>query len=367
MLSLKNLSRHITRTLLTLMGVAIGIALFVAISSYAMNLRTELGALLTNKYDLIVQGRDATSPFSSRVTEAEYQELTGLEGVDDSPAIMLDSIKLPESPYFILAGTSSIEPVLSSISLIDGRLPDLREPEILLGRKASIKLQRSIGDTIQLLNPEPYRVVGIYATGSRLFDNGMIMSLKDAKINLKRSAEINIVLLRLKDGYSPEKVIQTIQLKLKDLLVTESRDLLGQIQVVQVIDAISKGLSLVALVIAGIFVSNTMLMVINERTREIGILMAVGWSRFMISRTIFLETMIICFIGGLIGNLFGYLMLWVSSESGVIGLDWARATISSPIFYKSMGLSLVLGLCCSLYPALIASRLSPVQALRYER
>jgi len=366
MLSLKNLARHRTRTLLTLVGVAIGIAMFVTISSYALNLRTELDALLTNKYDLIVQGRDATSPFSSRVTEAEYQALSRIEGVDDSPAIMIDSIKLPQSPYFILAGTSSIEPVLSSISLVRGRLPDLRKPEILLGRKAARNLKRDLGDTMQLINPEPYQVVGIYATGSRLFDNGMIMSLADAKINLKRKAEINVVLLRLKKGYAPQKVIQTIQETLRDLFVTESRDLLGQIQVVQVIDAVSNGLSFIALVIAGIFVSNTMLMVTTERTREIGILMAVGWSRFMISRTVFLETMIICFMGGLFGNLLGYVMLWISSQSGVIGLDWARAAISRAVFFKSIGLSMILGVCCSLYPAIVASRLSPVQALRYE-
>lgn len=354
------------RTILTLMGVAIGIAMFVTISSYALNLRSELGALLTNKYELIVQGRDATSPFSSRISGAEYQYILQTEGVDDSPAILIDSIKLPQSPYFILTGTSSIEPVLSSISLVTGRLPDLRQREILLGRKASRLLERDLGDTIQVISGRPYRVVGVYATGSRLFDNGMIMSLENARAHLKRSDELNVVLLRLKQGYSADKLIAALQKALPGITVTKSRDLLGQIQFVQVIDAISKGLSLVALIIAGIFVSNTMLMAITERTREIGILMAVGWSRFMIFKTILIETLIICGLGGLFGNLLGLFLLWLSSHSGIIGLDWAQATITQPVFYQSIGLSVLLGVCCSGYPAFIASRLSPVQALRYE-
>ncbi len=366
MLSIKNLTRQIGRTLLTLMGVAIGIAMFVTISSYARNLRSELGALLTNKYDLIVQGRDATSPFSSRISGSEYQHILQTEGVDDSPAILIDSIKLPQSPYFILTGTSSLEPVLSSISLVEGRLPDLRKREILLGRKASRKLERAVGDTIQVITGQPFRVVGVYATGSRLFDNGMIMSLAYARTYLKRSDEINVVLLRLKQGYSADKLIGTLQDALPEITVTKSRDLLGQIQFVQVIDAISKGLSLVALIIAGIFVSNTMLMAITERTREIGILMAIGWSRFMIFKTILAETLVICFIGGLFGNLLGLLLLWMSSHSGIIGLDWAQASITRPIFYQSIGLSTILGVCCSGYPAFIATRLSPVQALRHE-
>jgi ABC-type antimicrobial peptide transport system permease subunit len=59
-------------------------------------------------------------------------------------------------------------------------------------------------------------------------------------------------------------------------------------------------------------------------------------------------------------------MLWLFSNSGIIGLDWATATPNPGIMFKSILLSVVLGLVCSFYPALVASRLSPVQALRYE-
>ena len=146
----------------------------------------------------------------------------------------------------------------------------------------------------------------------------------------------------------------------------KSQDLLGQIQFVQVVDAVSNGLSMIAVLIAGVFVSNTMLMAITERTREVGILMAVGWSRWMISRIIVVETLMICTLGGMLGNGLGFLMLWLFSNSNIIGLDWATATLNPGILLRSVLLSVILGLVCSVYPAGVASRLSPVQALRFE-
>jgi len=366
MLALRNLIRNKLRTFLTLTGVTIGIAMYVGVTTYADNLKSELKTLFTNQYELIVQGKEATSPFSSRISQQEYRQLSELEGVESIPAIIVESIKIPKSPYFILAGTSSIEPILSSVSLVEGRLPDLRKREIIIGNKASLKLHWGLNASVELGTGQPFTVVGIYATGSRLFDTGMIMSIHDAKRVLKRVDEINVALIRLEKGFSARRVIRHIQKQFPDLSITESRDLLGQIQFVQVIDSISRGLSLMALVIAGIFVSNTMLMAITERTREVGILMAVGWSRLMISRVIVVETLILCMVGGIAGNGLGFMMLWLLSNSNIIGLDWATAALNFEIFLNSIMLSGLLGILCSIYPAVVASRLSPVQALRFE-
>ena len=59
-------------------------------------------------------------------------------------------------------------------------------------------------------------------------------------------------------------------------------------------------------------------------------------------------------------------MLWLLSNSNIIGLDWATAALNSTIFFNSIMLSGLLGILCSVYPAIVASRLSPVQALRFE-
>jgi putative ABC transport system permease protein len=366
MISLRNLIRNKLRTFLTLSGVSIGIAMYVGVTSYANNLKSELRLLFTNQYELIVQSREATSPFSSSISHEVYERLSKQKGVGSAPAIILESIKISKSPYFILAGTSSIEPVLSSISLVEGRLPDLRKPEVIIGQKASLKLNWKLDETIALGTGNSFKVVGVYATGSRLFDTGMIMSIGDASRVLNRRGEINITLIRPQKGYAIQKLLRGIRNDFPELSIVKSQDLLGQIQFVQVVDAVSNGLSMIAVLIAGVFVSNTMLMAITERTREVGILMAVGWSRWMISRIIVVETLMICTLGGMLGNGLGFLMLWLFSNSNIIGLDWATATLNPGILLRSVLLSVILGLVCSVYPAGVASRLSPVQALRFE-
>ena len=358
--------RNKLRTFLTLAGVSIGIAMYVGVTSYADNLKSELRLLVTNQYELIVQSKAATSPFSSSISHADYKRLLKQKGVESAPSIILEPIKVSKSPYFILAGTSSIEPILSSISLVEGRLPDLRRQEVIIGQKASRKLHWNLNEAIELGTGTSFTVVGVYATGSRLFDTGMIMSIKDAKQVLNRQGEINIVLVRPQKGYPIQKLMRRIKKDFPDLSIVKSQDLLGQIQFVQVVDAVSKGLSMMAVIIAGVFVSNTMLMAITERTREVGILMAVGWSRWMISRVIVGETLMLCTLGGLVGYGVGFCMLWLFSNSDIIGLDWATATLNPGILARSILLSVMLGLVCSIYPAVVASRLSPVQALRFE-
>ena len=86
----------------------------------------------------------------------------------------------------------------------------------------------------------------------------------------------------------------------------------------------------------------------------------------MISRIIVAETLMLCVTGGILGNGLGFLMLWLFSNSDIIGLDWATAALNPGIFLRSILLSVILGLICAIYPAVVASRLSPVQALRFE-
>jgi putative ABC transport system permease protein len=112
---------------------------------------------------------------------------------------------------------------------------------------------------------------------------------------------------------------------------------------------------------------NTFFMAVSERTKEIGILMAMGWSRIMIMRTIISESMMICFLGGLLGNLMALVQLWFFHTINPEGLGWlVSMSVSVEIFWESMGLSLLLGWIGSLYPAFRASKLLPAEALRYE-
>jgi len=115
--------------------------------------------------------------------------------------------------------------------------------------------------------------------------------------------------------------------------------------------------------VGGLGVLNTMLMAVSERTREIGTLRAVGWSRGRVLGLILAEGTLISSLGGLVGLGAGTLGAEVLIHWAPRGLD----TLYSPmLFVEGFAIAVALGFAGALYPAWQASRLSPIEALKYE-
>ena len=117
----------------------------------------------------------------------------------------------------------------------------------------------------------------------------------------------------------------------------------------------------IALLVGGIGVMNIMLVSVTERTREIGTRKALGARSGYIRAQFIVEAVIICLIGGVIGVVFGILLAWLGVT--LIGM---KLTVSVPIVLISVGFSMLIGVFFGYYPAKKASRLDPIEALRYE-
>jgi putative ABC transport system permease protein len=173
--------------------------------------------------------------------------------------------------------------------------------------------------------------------------------------------------IQVKEGRSPEEVLAKLNQHFPELSATRSGNLIGQIRLIKVVETSAWAISIISFIACCIIVMNTFMMAVAERTKEIGILMAVGWSRWMVAKNIVFEAIGICLLGGVLGNLMGFVQLWVFSQINPEGLGWwVSLSGSVDILAKSIGLSLLLGIIGSLYPALRASKLLPAEALRYE-
>ncbi|MBW1894026.1 MAG: ABC transporter permease, partial [Deltaproteobacteria bacterium] len=307
-----------------------------------------------------------SSPLASRLMPSEYQQLSKVEGIKDLTAIVICAIKTKQTSYFLIVGTSALEPLLNSLSLIEGRLFHRGKKEVLLGRKALKGLNLTINESIELAENDKFLIVGTFVTGSRLIDKGAVLNLQPAMKLLKRGEDVNLALVHIAEGYQPEKIKKDISKSFPSLSVMKSRDLLSEIKLFQVVESFSWGISAIALIIACIFVMNTLMMSVYERTKEIGILMALGWSRWMITKTIFFESIIVCLIGGIFGDILGFMFIYIFSVSNITGLDWTYAALSPTIIVYSIILALILGVVSAVHPAIVVSRLSPAQAIRYE-
>jgi putative ABC transport system permease protein len=112
-------------------------------------------------------------------------------------------------------------------------------------------------------------------------------------------------------------------------------------------------------------VFNTMLMSVSERTREIGVLLAIGWRRGRVIRLVLIESAALSVLGGLLGVLLGVLGVTVLEHHAMLR-GKIDGLFTGGLFASALGLALGLGLLGGLYPAWRASRLVPAAALRHE-
>ncbi len=365
MIVLKNIVRTKLRSGLTLLGVAVGISVFFTLTTFGDGLKGQVRHLIRSyKVDLLVKTRESSSPLSSAIPLSDYRKLAAMDVIEDASALLLGPIRQGKNNYFLINGVSSMGALAGRIGLTGGRLPRPGTAEMMLGADAAKTLGHAVGDTVLLGTHGRFAIVGVYVSGSRLFDRGAVVDIEVARRILNKGDVVNMALVRLREGIGQDDAAAAIEREFPSLVALRSGDVIGHIELINSIDVISAAMAFIALVTCCIVVTNTLMMSITERTREIGILMAVGWSGLRIMATIALESTILCAVGGLSGVLMGYSLLWIFNAGGVTGLDWVPVTFSAVVVGKSVLISLLLGVTSAFYPAIVASRLSPAQALR---
>ncbi|HII84397.1 MAG TPA: ABC transporter permease, partial [Methanobacterium subterraneum] len=131
----------------------------------------------------------------------------------------------------------------------------------------------------------------------------------------------------------------------------------------QMVETASMAISLLAIVIGGIGIINTMIMSVFERTREIGVLKAVGWKSRRIIFMILGESVVLTILAGLVGIILGV----IGIEAIITFSDTPLQLIFTPtLALRALGIAIFVGVIGGLYPAIRASRLPPTEALRYE-
>jgi putative ABC transport system permease protein len=368
MIALKNLFRNKTRTAITLLGIAFGISALVSLTSVSNSFKRQIGDLVKSYHiDITVLSKGAATPMASAISMADFEALRSIKAVRAISSLIVGPVKSPWNPYFLLFGLSSMESFLSKLGLVEGRFFIPGKKEMVIGESTAKRHGVMVGDTVLIADQNSFTVVGIFKSGSKVIDGAALIEIQEAMEIMQKKDSINMAFIQTAIGANPQNIISEINRRFAHLSAVKSGEFLSQMGIIKTIDVFTWVISIIALITSSLIVMNTFFMAVTERTKEIGILRAVGWSPVMILKLIVSESVALCLLGGLLGNLLALGELWLFQITDPEGLGWlVSPSASSGIFLGSMALSILLGMVGSLFPAYRALRLFPADALRFE-
>ena len=297
------------------------------------------------------------------------------EGVD---GILLKGIppegKIQKTRRYLVEGTHRLD-----------REPD-ETPRLMIGKKLARRLALAIGDKAALFilaSPDgswqpmvkQFRVTGIYESGMSEYDDVMAFTaLEDAQEFLRLGNTVTGYDVMIRDLDSAAVVAGKIEEELGyphyARTVFESyRNYFSWIKLQTELDPVIVGL---IIPVAAVNIIGTLLMMVLGKTREVGVLLALGSSRGAIARIFLRQGLLIAFLGTLLGNFLAFFLLFVQKEFSILSLPSDVYFMSSvPVLFRweyfviVSGLSILLSLICSVLPARLAARIEPVNAIRF--
>ena len=375
---IRNVVRRKLRSGLTIVAIALAIGAVVALVGIASGFERSFVQLYDSAgIDIIVVRSGVQERFNSVLDESIGKRLAAVPGVEEAIPSLVDMISFENENIVSvpLRGAPAGAKVIDHLQILSGRhLRPGDTQEIVLGKTVAEQLHKKVGDTVKLYDQYPYKVVGIYDAES-LFDNGsLIIPIGDLQRLMERPNQVTGFTVGVVNPAEPgnvDRVVKAID-ELKDdkgkslaLQALSARNHINTITQLQAAKAMSWVTSVIALVIGTVGVTNTMFMSVFERTREIGILRAIGWRPQRIVRLILCESLAMSTLGALVGGagavIATRLLAKVPMVAGIID-----GRISPNVLALGFLLSIVVGLIGVAYPAFRGARIVPTAALRHE-
>jgi putative ABC transport system permease protein len=235
----------------------------------------------------------------------------------------------------------------------------------VLGESIANALNKHVGDEIEL-QYQPYRIVGIAAFATVLNQNMALVPLAGLQQLLAREGTVTLYQVGLKRPFNAERMAairEAISQAMPDFLVTTTEEFTHDIRLFRIIQAFAWTVSVVVLVMALLAVANTLLMAVNERTHEFGILAAIGWTPARTLGLILLEGLVISALGGVFGIGLGIVIMKLVSMTHIAS-GLLEPHLTSALAVQALVSVFAIGPLGALYPAWRAIRLTPAEALR---
>jgi len=365
----KNLWRRRLRTLLTLCGISMAIGAFVALVGFSRSFEGEWMRLYSSSgTDIAVVEKNF---LNSSVNQSLTDKLRSVPEVEQVAPMIFNLMDLTPEVNAIAFGWLDNTYEFDSLTFESGRKFQNNKPEVILGSLLAKNLNKKVGDSLTMQGAT-FTVVGIFHGGTALVAGAVILPLDQMQQITSMQGKVSGFHVRLRPappGESPEHYLKRaqadIEAALPGLNAQLASDRATNNQFVELAHAVAWGTSAIALAMGILGIANTMAMSVFERTREIGILRAIGWKSGRVMLLIEVEAAVLGIAGGILGIGVGWGALQLLSlvpKTNVL----VHTSLTPSHLLQAMVISLFSGLLAGAYPAWRGSHLSPVEALRHD-
>ena len=350
------------RTLLTSLGTAIGIATIVALLAVSAGAQSSAGKFFElGASDLGLFQRDAADPTTSVLPISLVSTLDHTSGIAAATPLILLVEDIKSQPGAVVFGAQPDGFLEQRLVFLQGRMFRAKS-EIAIGDQLAAQLHVHTGGTVTVAGRR-FTVSGIYHIGVAFQDDGAFLPLSVAQAITGHQDETTTIAVKLGVGENVAAAQKLIKQRFPGLLVIADGQEAPRAGVDQaLLSKMSLVLAVLALVIGGIGVMNTMLMSVVERRSEYALLSAGGWSELQIVERVVIEGVLTTLIGAIIGLLLGVVGAYLFVN--LLGAkQFVEPQFTAWAFGRALLVGVLIGVVGARYPAWRAARVSPARVL----
>jgi len=396
-LAFREIRRNVMRSSLTILGIVIGVAAVITLVTLGRGATAQVAAEISSLGSNLLQIRPgqgfrgpggssgAAKPFKEKDAVAIAQQIAGIEAV--APLAMRSGQVVAGNVNWstTITGSTSEYLFVRSWSLAEGRPFTEGEQRAgkavcILGTTVKKELfgdQNPLGARVRV-SGITCRVIGVFASkgqsgGGNDQDDFLLMPLSTLQRRIAGNNDISAIFVSAKDGVATAKVQEDIERLLRerrrigpseadDFFVRDMQEIMSTLTgTTRILTALLGAVAAVSLLVGGIGIMNIMLVSVTERTREIGIRLAIGALEKDVLLQFLVESVVLSSFGGLFGIVFGLGAAALGARAMDMPFIFSPGIVAVAFFFSS-GVGVVFGF----FPARKAARLDPIDALRHE-
>lgn len=369
-IAMKNIRRRLARHLLTITALAIFVLVFILVSSTTLTMQVTVSKSLSDLGgEIMVWDQGALVPFLSTIPENYTSKIENIDYVKTAAPQITAITTIDSHDWRITIGINPSDiPKLYTYEMIEGEMIHNNESQVAIGYSFADFIQKQVGENLTIVyssNRQALPIVGVFRTDTWI-DNAVIIPLKKAQEFFGMSGRTSVIIVVGTDPSKIDSVINEIRESIPNVDVFKSQE--AATRIAPMLSAIS-WFSDILFTITGAAcffgITNVTLTGIMERTREIGIMKALGAKGTHVTRMIIYESVALGAFGGLLGALVSFGLLIQGILIPLTSSSAMPLFIFPEVFIYGLILSIAISIFAALYPIWKAVRVRPQEVLRF--